>query len=136
MGLSIRSKAQRGSDEIMKVFSNDKGAVVVEFMFALLFLFLFFIAFAQMIQIYVAHERLSYAAFAASRAYSVHGNYMNAANAIESGAVIKTDASSITLEKDIDVPINFEALFREGGTKFRISKTIKTFREPVLGGDN
>lgn len=120
----------------MNTLKNDKGAVVVEFAMSLLFLFFFFIAFVQVVQIYVAHERLSYAAFAASRAYSVSGNHIDAANAIESGAIIRTRPDSITLEKDIDIPIDLENIFNGGGGRFRISKTIRTFREPVLPGDN
>lgn len=132
---------------------GERGAAVVEFAVTLLFLFFFFIAFMQIVQIFVGHERLSLATFVASRVYSVHGTKQarNAAYSIESGTTIirieedpNPDAYNsdtiksrvVTLEKGIDVPIDFRNILSKGGTKFVISNTVKSFFEDDPGGDN
>jgi hypothetical protein len=132
-----------------KFLVGDMGAVVVEFAITLVFLFFFFIAFIQILSIFMAHERLSFACFVASRVYSVQGRTqaINTANTIETGLSIKIKedggyeskvikSRTITLEKKIDVPIDFRNIFSKTGTKFAISKGVKTFREVDPGGDN
>ena len=132
-----------------KFLRGEMGAALVEFAITLALLFLFFIAFVQILSIFMAHERLSFACFVASRVYSVQGraNAINTANTIENGIGIKIKQGGgytskviksriITVDKKIDVPIDFRNIFSKAGTTFAISKGVKTFREVDPGGDN
>ena len=47
-----------------------------------------------------------------------------------------TSGMIITLEKEIELPINLRDISTDGGTKLKISASVKTFLEPNLGGDN
>jgi hypothetical protein len=122
--------------------NGERGAAAVEFAFAMIILFFFFISFYQIVEIFLAHERLSYAAFVASRAHQVHGNAYRAALSVDSDFSIRTDNDSVTLTKSIPVPINFHNPFsggaiRERGATFTISKKVPTFVEPrITFGDN
>lgn len=120
-------------------FKSDRGAVVVEFAITLLFLFFFFIAFIQIIEIFIGHERLSFTSFVVSRTYSVSAGDRKLAesvkNSMESTAVIRWELP-VTLDKEIDVPINFENIFIKGGAKFTVSNFVKTFVESEKLGDN
>jgi len=132
-----------------KFLRGEMGAALVEFAITLAFLFLFFIAFIQILSIFMAHERLSFACFVASRVYSVKGETkaINTANTIDNGNGIKIKqgggyasevikSSTITVDKKMDVPIDLRNVFSKAGTTFSISKGIKTFREVDPGGDN
>jgi len=121
---------------------GQRGATTVEFAFAMLFVFFMFIAFYQTIMIFLAHERASYAAFVASRAWQVQGNPAVAAQFVDPALAVTTKGETLRVEKDIAVPLDFRNLFsghaiRTGGAWFTVSQEIKTFREPRNpGGDN
>ena len=112
---------------------------MVEFAITLVFLFFFFIAFVQIVEIFIAHERLSFSTFVVSRTYSVNCGSRKpterAKRAIEPRAVIRWERP-ITLDKEIDLPIDFENIFAKGGAKFTISKFVKAFTEQIRSGDN
>jgi len=118
------------------------GATTVEFAFAMLFVFFMFIAYYQTVMIFLAHARLSYAAFQASRAYQVHGNAYRAAADKDKDFRLRLESEAVVLEKDLSVPIDFYKPFvgssiRVGGAEFRVAQRVKTFiedRNP--GGDN
>ncbi len=120
----------------------QRGATTVEFAFAMLFLFFFFIAYTQIVEIFLAHERLTYAAFLASRAHQVHGSAYKAASSVDSGFSLETEKDAVTLSKYIPVPIDFKnpfvkGAFREAGTRVRVSTKVATFEEErVSYGDN
>jgi len=118
---------------------NDRGAVMVEFAITLLFLFFFFIAFVQIVEIIIAHERLSYSSFVVSRTYSVNAGDRKPAervkSAMEPRAIIRWERP-VTLDKEIDVPIDFENIFSKGGAKFTVSNFVKAFIEHEKSGDN
>jgi len=142
-------KLSSGKRTSLAPIRNERGAAAVEFALTLLYLFLFFIAFAQIVEIFVAHERLSFASFVTSRIYSVHGRAKasKAANSIDPGISVSIEedgnygsqairSATITVKKSIDVPLDFTNIFSKGGARFAISKRVRTFRELDPGGDN
>lgn len=121
---------------------SQAGAATVEFAMAMLFVLFMFIAYYQTVMVFLAHARLSYAAFVASRAYQVHGNARSAAADKDKDFRLRLEGSAVIMEKDISVPIDFFNVFvgrsiRTGGATFTVSQRVKTFiedRNP--GGDN
>ena len=122
--------------------AGERGATTVEFAFAMIWVFFFFIAYYQVVEIFLVHERVSYAAFLASRAHQVHGDASTAASSGLSGYELKTSGDSVTISKTIDVPLDFEDPFvgnaiKVGGARFTVGETVPTFSEPGGGsGDN
>ena len=123
---------------------GERGAVMVEFAFALMFIFLVFIAYINLSEIFLAHERLRYATNVASRAHSVGGSASNAASKIDKGYELKTEGKageekggegSVSMSKKIDLP---EAVGKLWGEKdgFTIYHKVKTYMEPKHSGDN
>ncbi len=108
----------------------------------MIWVFFFFIAYYQIIEIFLVHERVSYATFIASRAHQVHGDASTAAGAVLNEYEIKTRKKSVTISKTIRVPIDFKNPFdgndfRTGGARFEVAETVPTFSEPGEGsGDN
>ncbi len=134
---------RRGSgDHSRQHQAGESGATTVEFAFAMIWVFFFFTAYYQIVEIFIAHERVSYAAFLASRAHQVHGDASTAAGFVESGYELTTRNDSVTVSKDIRVPLDFENpfsgnAFRVGGAWFTVAETVPTFSEPGEGsGDN
>ncbi len=138
----LHKATTRGAPGVRHRHAAQRGAAAVEFAFAMLFLCFFFIAFTQIVQVFLAHERLGYAAFLAGRAYQVHGSPSRAASAVEKNYSLKTESTAVLLEKRIPVPIDFNNPFtrnaiRETGTTMRIAKRVPVFLEPGnLTGDN
>ncbi len=122
----------------MKTLNNESGAAVVEFAIALIFLMFFFLAYMQIVGIFISHEKLSFATSVASRYFSVHDQ--EAAEImytqIEPDAAFGFHAPYVILEKKIDVPIDFNNIFKKGGAQFPIYNQVKTFVEPHPEGDN
>lgn len=122
-----------------KRLTDNRGAVVVEFAITLLFLFFFFVVFVQIVGIFIAHERLSFTSFVVSRTYSVNAGDRKPAEkvkkAMEPGAVIRWERP-VTLDKEIDLPIDFENIFAKGGAKFTVSNFVEAFIEHERSGDN
>jgi hypothetical protein len=118
---------------------RECGAVMVEFAFALMFIFLVFIAYIQVSEIFLAHERLRYASSVASRAYAVGGSASGAASKIDQNYDLKTKkengAQTVTLTKKIDLPEAVGKLFGEKDG-FTIAHALKTYMEPSQFGDN
>lgn len=120
---------------------SQLGATTVEFAFAMLFVFFFFIAFYEIVEIFLAHQRVTYAAHLASRAYQVHGDASAAADFVENDFELQEENDSVMVSKEINVPIDFEdpfegGKFREAGTTFTVARRVKTFVEPEETGDN
>jgi len=107
----------------------------VEFAFALLFILLLFIAYVNISEIFLAHSRLRYATFTASRTHAVGGSARRAADAIDQDFRLKTTSDTVRLEKSLDLPKAVGTLFGTGDT-FTIRHAVKTFVEPVPSGDN
>ncbi len=114
---------------------GEAGAATVEFAFALLFILLLFIAYVNISEIFLAHSRLRYAAFAASRTHAVGGSARRAADAIDQDFQLKTTSDTVRLEKSLDLPKAVGTLCGTGDT-FTIRHAVKTFVEPVPSGDN
>lgn len=120
---------------------RQRGATTVEFAFAMVFLFFFFITYVQIVEIFLAHERVTYAAFKASRAHQVHGSAYRAAASVENNFSLETDSDSVTVSKTISLPIDFYNpfsgnTFNERGMRFTVGATVPTFVEPQSSGDN
>ncbi len=144
---------------------SDGGAVAVEFAFTMLFLFLLVCIFMQIAGLFIAHERLSLAAFAASRTFSTekYGGALGAAYSIESGIDLRIGSYTrggqyrsngvrtpapyygeseflrskmITLTKRVDTPIDLRNILSRENASFTISKTVVTLEETDPGGDN
>lgn len=114
---------------------GQAGAVMIEFAFALLFIFLIFIAYVKISEIFLAQSRLRYAAFVASRAHAVGGSAQNAASKIDKDFTLKKDKDSVSLEKTVKLPKAVGTLFGTGES-FTINHSVKTFVETTPSGDN
>lgn len=114
---------------------GEAGAATVEFAFALLFILLLFIAYVNISEIFLAHSRLRYAAFAASRTHAAGGSARRAADAIAQNFRLKTTSDTVRLEQSLDLPKAVGTFFGTGDT-FTIRHAVKTFVEPVPSGDN
>jgi Flp pilus assembly protein TadG len=114
---------------------NQAGAVMIEFAFGLLFIFLIFIAYVKISEIFLAQSRLRYAAFVASRVHAVGGSAQNAASKIDKDFTLKKDKDSVSLEKTVKLPKAVGTLFGTGES-FTINHSVKTFVETTPSGDN
>jgi len=118
---------------------GQRGAVTVEFAFALMFLFLIFTAYIKVSEVFLAYERLRYATFAAARAQCVGGSASRAAQQIDKGYTLKTSSSGnaekVSMTKKIELP---EAIGKLWGEKdgFTIGHEVKVYKEPTQKGDN
>lgn len=119
---------------------GQSGAVMVEFAFGLMFLFLLFTAYIKISEIFLAHERLRYATSVAARAHAVGGSASRAASTIDKDYTLSIkkkgkDTQTVSLSKTIDLPEAVGKLFGEKDG-FDISHAVKTFMEPSPSGDN
>jgi hypothetical protein len=114
---------------------SELGAVMIEFAFALMFIFLLFTAFVKITEIFLAHSRLRYATFVASRTHAVHGSAQDAADRIDEDFTLKTSDSEVSLKKTVKLPKAVGTLFGTGES-FEIGHAVKTFSEPSQSGDN
>jgi len=108
---------------------------MIEFAFALMFIFLIFTAYVKITEIFLAHSRLRYAAFVASRVHAVHGSAQDAADRIDKDFTLKTSDSEVSLKKTVKLPKAVGTLFGTGES-FEIGHAVKTFSEPSQSGDN
>lgn len=122
--------------------AGQRGAVAVEFAFAIIALLLFFGIYMQFIQIYLVHEQLVFTGFTASRTHAVRGEIpaRRAATAIDKDAVINIETGSIRLSRDIPVPGALRDIFSDGRSTFSITHRSPFFDEldlkEKLKGDN
>lgn len=100
-----------------------------------MFILFFFIAYVKISEIFLAHSRLRYAAFVASRVHAVGGSADKAASKIDEDYTLKTESGKIGMEKTIDLPKAVGTLFGTGES-FTISHSVKTFKETTPSGDN
>jgi len=114
---------------------SETGAVMIEFAFALMFIFLIFTAYMKISEIFLAHSRLRYATFVASRTHAVHGSAQEAASRIDKDFTLKTSDSKVSMEKTVTLPKAVGTLFG-AGESFEIGHEVKTFSEPSQSGDN
>ncbi|MDQ7832285.1 MAG: pilus assembly protein [Desulfovibrionaceae bacterium] len=114
---------------------GEAGAVMIEFAFALMFIFLIFTAYVKITEIFLAHSRLRYAAFVASRVHAVHGSARDAADRIDKDFTLTTSDSEVSLKKTVKLPKAVGTLFGTGES-FEIGHAVKTFSEPSQSGDN
>jgi len=114
---------------------NEAGAATVEFACALMFLLFLFVAYVNISEIFLAHSRLRYATFVASRVHAVGGSAEAAASEIDKDFKLKTTSDKVSAEKAVDLPKAVGTLFGTGRS-FTISHAVKTFVEPAPSGDN
>ncbi len=125
------------------LFVTDRGAVAVEFAFTLLFLFLFVTAYVSLTGIFLGHQRLGFASYAAARVCATHGKRAGelTARAIESRFTPYIEnidgVCTVRLDKTINIPFNFYNIFRPGST-FDLHRSTRFQSErSFLGfGDN
>jgi hypothetical protein len=124
-----------------QLFGQD-GAAAVEFALALLALLLFFAIYMQYIQIFLAHERLVFTGFTASRTHAVRGEIpaRRAAEAIDADTRLAFAARIIHLRREILIPDAFSDIFSAGGGRFITTHESPFFDEldlkNRLKGDN
>lgn len=119
-----------------EVFGHTQaGAATIEFAFALMFLLFLSVAFVNISEIFLAHSRLRYATFVASRVEAVGGPARKAASEIDKELTLKITSNKVSAEKKIELPKAVGTLFGTGET-FTISHAVKTFKEPKPSGDN
>lgn len=114
---------------------DQAGAATIEFAFALMFVLFFFIAYVKISEIFLAHSRLRYATFVASRVQAVGGSADKAASKIDKDYKLKTGKDKVSLEKTLDLPKAVGTLFGTGES-FTIGHSVKTFKETTPSGDN
>jgi Flp pilus assembly protein TadG len=121
-----------------RIIQNNRGAVAVEFGFALLLLMFFFVFFMALAQIFIGHQRMAFASFAAGRVLAVHdeGPATATANAIEDDVAIEFSENSITLRKTIEIPFDFLDMYKRGMSGYEIENKTLSWREEDWGGDN
>lgn len=123
---------------IQKVIIQEKGAAAVEFAFALMALLVFFAIFMQFAMFFISGERLSFAGFAASRTYAVHGHgpAIHAAGQIDPGAAIDFTGDAVVLTKDIPLPPGIAEILTRGQNRMSISHSSPAFWERPYNDDN
>jgi len=132
---------------IINTYYEEKGSSVIEFAFALTFLFFFFIMFIQFFEIFISHERLSFASFVTSRVSACN----NATQARSVGKRIDSDSiititfkdkvntiqsTRIKLKKNINLQVDLNNIYSTHGGRFKVDKLIETFKEHEMEGDN
>lgn len=119
---------------------SQQGAVMVEFACGLVFIFMIFIAYVQFAEIFLAHERLTYAAFVASRAHAVGGSAARAAGAIDRDYTLRIQGAGtnqeVILGKELALPMDLENFGQSGTRPFAIEHRVRTYGERKLSGDN
>lgn len=130
----VRGRTRPGADRAA-ARGGELGAATIEFAFGLMFIFLIFIAYVKISEIFLAHSRLRYAAFVASRTHAVGGSAQDAADRIDKDFTLKTSDSEVSLEKTVKLPKAVGTLFGTGES-FTIGHKVKTFSEPSQSGDN
>jgi len=122
---------------------GERGAVMVEFALAMLFVFFFFLSFMEFIGIFLAHEQLSFAAFAASQkfavgkeseakasAYNIAGTYPSRVfkNRNTTGTL---QGITLCFQKELlDLPIDLTNIYAPSGSgSFTISTQIDVYAE-------
>ena len=126
---ALRSQSRRQSRR------GEAGAATIEFAFALMFILFFFVAYMKISEIFLAHSRLRYATFVASRVHAVGGSADKAASKIDEDYTLKTTSDKVSMEKTIDLPKAVGTLFGTGES-FTINHSVKTFKETTPSGDN
>lgn len=120
---------------VWKKPKDERGAVVVEFGFALLFLFLFLVAFFQIAMIFMVHERVSYAAYIGARVNAVRGNVGRAVQVVR-GANPLVVGERVKVEERLDVFIDFSNLYNHWDKHVIVSQTFSLPLEKMDTGDN
>ena len=117
---------------------KQKGAAAVEFAFAMIALFGFFAIYLLFVQIFVAHEKLTFAAFASSRTYAVKGSgaAIQAAGAVEPNAAVEFKKNEIELKRDVPIPSGIDRFLTGGQGRFTIKHRSPLFKEPSFNDDN
>lgn len=114
---------------------NQEGATVVEFSFALAFLFLFLIVFFQIAMIFLAHERVTFAAYIGARVQAVHGNVYRAVSMVK-GKHVFQGGDRVTVYESLPLNTAFRVLNPLNSSDFLISQEVSIPVERDGGGDN
>jgi len=117
---------------------SDQGATVVEFSVALMFLFFFLLIFFQIAMIFLAHERITYAAYIGARVQSVRGNVQRAVRMVK-GKIVETKGGDfVKVKEDIELNRAFRNLYKghEGDRYYTISQEFEIPQEEIDTGDN
>jgi Flp pilus assembly protein TadG len=135
-GRPARGKGQAGRF----TRSPQKGAVMVEFAFGLMFIMCLFVVFTQIEALLLTHQRLRYAAASAARAYAVGGSPEQAASKLDSDYTLKKQksgtAGAVTLTKRIELPGTVGDILGTG-PNFTIAQSVKAYVESTsYTGDN
>lgn len=120
---------------------DEKGATVVEFSIALIFLFVFLLIFFQISMIFLAHERVTYASYIAARVGSVGGNVDRAINMVHGKISIKkydpiTKKWRFIAGEYVELNKAFQSLLKKRSDRFLITQEFDIPREEMASGDN
>jgi hypothetical protein len=113
----------------------ERGATLVEFAIAMVYIFFFMAAFSQIVMIMVAHERTTYAAYTGTRVNAVGGNVNRAVSDVNGGRV-SVRGNSVKVSETLDLPIDFNNIYKKGGGRFVTSAKFTMPKEPSDRGDN
>ena len=114
---------------------GEKGATLVEFAFAMVYIFFFMAAFSQIVMIMVAHERISYAAYTGTRVNAVKGNVRKAVSDVNGGRV-SVRGNGVKVSETLNLPLDFHNIYKKGGGRFTATAEFKMPEEPADRGDN
>ncbi len=116
-----------------KKMVSEQGSTMVEFVFVLVFLFLFTMAFLQIVGVLIAHERVSYSAYIGARINSVHGKY---SKAVTRGHIFLVERDTVAVQEHLLLPMSLSKLFTPGGEPMTIDAQFSLPIERSESGDN
>lgn len=117
---------------------SEEGATVVEFSVALIFLFFFLLIFFQIAMIFLAHERVTYAAYVGARVHSVRGNVQRAVRMVKGKRVESRGSDYTKVKENVELNKAFRNLYKghERDQYFTISQEFEIPQEETDTGDN
>ncbi len=129
---------RQSSLENRKSYISEEGATVVEFSVALMFLFFFLLVFFQITTIFLAHERVTYAAYIGARVQSVRGHVQRSVRMVKGKKVFSRGSDRIKVEEDVELNRAFRNLYKGNESKkyFTISQEFEIPQEETDTGDN
>ena len=114
---------------------KDGGGIILELVVTLWFLFFFFMVYIQTVEIFIAHERISYSAYAAARVNIVGGNVGKAVS-LTKGKSFSVMGDTVQVDEVLKLPIDFKTFTNNGRGYFPIEARSTLPVEEKELGDN
>jgi preprotein translocase subunit YajC len=115
--------------------TKEVGGVVVELVIALWFLFFFFVIYIQTVGTFIAHERISYSAYAGARVNVVGGNVGKAVS-LTKGKAFSVMGETVLVNELLKLPIDLWDINKKGRGFFKIEARCTLPVEEGGQGDN